>query len=327
MRRREFISLLGAAAAWPVTVLAQQANRTYRIGFLANDPTIPQQSAYRAFLDELRAGGFVEGENVVIERRFAEAKRDRYAELAAELVRLEVDVIVTSTAPATLAAKRATARIPIVMLSTNDPVGQGIVESLRRPGGNVTGLAQDESAEISTKRLQLLKLAVPHLAQVAVLLDPDYPYAQAEWEKLEQAAPALNLTMRRLTARQASDFENAFATITRDRPDALLVGASPLTFFNRRLIMDVAARNKLPTTSGNSEYATVGGLMSYGYVRRESFRQAAAYVVKILKGANPASLPVELPTKYELVVNLKTAKALGLALSDSFMQLADEVIE
>jgi putative ABC transport system substrate-binding protein len=275
----------------------------------------------------LRAGGFIEGKNLVLERRFAEARLDRYSELAAELVRLEMDVIVTSSTPATLAAKRATAKIPIVMFSTNDAVGQGLVESLAHPGGNVTGMAAEDSPEISAKRLQLLKLAVPHIAQVALLQNPDFPPAQAQWEQLEHAAQALNVALRRVAARQASDLEGAFAAMAADRPDALLVAAGPLGFVNRRLIMDLAARNKLPTMTVQREYAEAGGLLSYGYVRRDAFRHAAAYAVKILKGANPANLPVELPTKYELVINLKVAKALGLMLPDSFMLLADEVIE
>jgi putative tryptophan/tyrosine transport system substrate-binding protein len=326
MRRRQFISLLAGATAWPFAARAQQANRIYRIGLLATDPAIPSQPAYRAFLEELRVGGFIEGKNVVIERRFTEAKLDRYPELAADLVRREVDVIVASTVPATLAAKRSTNKIPIVTLS-NDPVGQGLVESLAHPGGNVTGLATDDSSEISTKRLQLLKLAIPHIAQVAVLLDADFPYTQVQWEQLEHAAPALNLALRRVTARLARDFEPAFAAMAGQRPGALLVAASPLNFLHRKLIIDLAARDKLPTMAPYREYAEAGGLLSYGYIRRDQWRRAATYVVKILKGATPANLPVELPTKYELVVNLTATKALGLTLSDSFLLLADEVIE
>jgi putative ABC transport system substrate-binding protein len=328
MRRREFITLVGGAATWPLAARAQQPGRVYRIGFLANDPTLPTQPAYRAFLEELRNGGFIEGSNVVIEHRFAEAKLERYPELAAELVRIQADIIVSLSTPATLAAKRATIKIPIVMLSVSDSIKQGVVESLARPGGNVTGLAQTESTEISAKQLQLLKLAIPHIGQVAVLLNPDLVYAQGVWEQLEQAAPALNLALRRLAARQVSDFEDVFAAITRDRPDALLVAAAgALGFVNRRHIMDFSARNKLPVMGVERQFAEAGSLLSYGYVQHESLRQAATYVVKILKGANPADLPVELPTKYELVVNLKVARALGLNLSDSFLLLADEVIE
>jgi putative ABC transport system substrate-binding protein len=327
MRRRAFILALAGAAAWPLALRAQQPGRVYRIGFLANDPTIPTQPAYRAFLEELGSAGFIAGKNVLIEHRFAEAKLDRYSILAAELIRLESDVIVTSTPAATLAAKRATTKIPIVMLNTNDPIGQGIVANLAHPGGNVTGFASDDSAEIAAKRLQLFKLAVPRISHVAILLDPDFPHARSEWEQLEHAAPGLNVALRQLTVRQASDFEDAFAAIVRDGLDAVLLVAGPLGFVNRKRIMQLAAMSKLPVMSTNREQAEAGGLLSYGYVRRESFRQAAAYVVKIFKGANPADLPVELPVKYELVVNLTTANALGLTLTDSFLQLADEVIE
>jgi putative tryptophan/tyrosine transport system substrate-binding protein len=328
MRRRDFIALLGSAAAWPLAARPQQPGRIYRIGFLANDPALPTEPVYRAFLDELRNGGFIEGNNVAIEHRFADAKLDRYPELAAELVRIEADVIVTLSTPATLAAKRATNKIPIVMVSVADPVGQGVVESLASPGGNVTGLAQTDSTEISAKQLQLFKLAVPHIGQVAVLLNPDLLYAQSVWEQLEKAAPPLNLTLRRFTARQASDFEDVFAAIARDHPDALFIaGAGALGFVNRRLIMDLAARNKLPVMAVQRPFVEAGSLLSYGYVLHDSLRKAATYVVKILKGANPADLPVELPTKYELVINLKVARALGLNLSNSFLQLADEVIE
>jgi len=328
MRRREFIGLAGSVVAWPLAARPQQPGRIYRIGFLANDPALPTEPGYRAFLGELRNGGFFEGSNVAIEHRFVEAKLDRYPELAAELVRIGADVIVSLSTPATLAAKRATLKIPIVMVSVADPVGQGVVESLARPGGNVTGMAQTESAEISAKQLQMLKLAVPHIRQVAVLLNPDLVYAQRVWEQLERAALPLNLTLRRFTVREASDFEDVFSAITRDHPDALLIAAAgALGFVNRRLILDLAAQNKLPVMAAQRPFAEAGSLLSYGYVPHDSLRQAASYVVKILKGANPADLPVELPTKYELVVNLKVARALGLNLSDSFLQLADEVIE
>jgi putative tryptophan/tyrosine transport system substrate-binding protein len=324
VRRRNFIGCLGSAAVWPLPVRAAagQSLQHHSIGFLANDPTIPLKPAYLDFLDELREGGFVEGKNVVVVRGFTEAKADRYAELAADLVRREVDVIVTSTDPATLAAKNATTTIPIVMLSTSDPVGQGFVESLSRPGGNVTGLTQDDSAEIAAKRLQLLKLATPHIARVMVLLQADVPIAHAQWMQLEQAAPALNLTLQRVTARHATDFAGVFAPMTQDRPDALLTAEGPLIFVNRRLIMELAARNKLPAMSGQREYTEAGALLSYGSIRRELFRQAAVFIVKILKGAKAKDLPVALPTRH-----LKTAKALGVAIPPDLFAIADEVIE
>src|SRR6516225_2623818 len=228
IQRREFIGALGSAAAWPLTARAQQAGKIYRIGFLANDPAIPAQPAGQAFLDGLSENGFIEGKNIIVERRFAEGRTDRYAELVAELTRLDLDVLVTSADEATLAAKRANVKIPVVMLNVSDPAGQGIVASLAHPGGNITGGTQDDSAEIEAKRMQLLKDTVPHAAQVAVLIDPDLPYRQVVWQHLELAALSLNVTLRQLAARQVSDLERALAAIERDRPDALFVANNEL---------------------------------------------------------------------------------------------------
>jgi putative ABC transport system substrate-binding protein len=245
----------------------------------------------------------------------------------AELIRLGVDVLVTSATAATLAAKRATTTIPVVMLNVADPLGEGIVASLAHPSGNITGLTLEDSAEIAAKRLQLLKDSVPQTAQVAVLTNPNFPYSQAQWQQLERAAPSLNVTLRRLVARQASEFEGAFAAIGQDRPDALLVSTSPLNFVNRRLIMQLAAKNQLPTMCFSKEYAEAGGFMSYGYVRTDSFRRAAIYVGKILNGTKPADLPIEQPTRYELVINLKTARLLNVEIPRPVLLIADEVIE
>jgi putative tryptophan/tyrosine transport system substrate-binding protein len=328
MKRREFITLLGSvAAAWTLEARAQQPGKIYRIGFLANDPAIPAQPAGQAFLDGLREGGFIEGKNIIIERRFAEGRTDRYADLVAELVRLNVDVIVTSADTATLAAKRATTKIPIVMMNVSDPVGQGIVASLAHPQGNITGVIQDDSAEITAKRMQFLKDAVPHASQVAVLIDPDIPYAQAEWQRLEFAAHPLNVKLRQLVVRRATDLESAFAATGQERPDVLLVTISPVNFPYRGRIIELATKNRLPTMSPFREYPEAGGLMSYGNVRVERFRSAAIYVGKILKGAKPADLPVEQPTKYELVINLKTARSLNLEIPRDLLLVADEVIE
>jgi putative tryptophan/tyrosine transport system substrate-binding protein len=299
MRRREFITLLGGAAAWSLAARAQQPNKIYRIGFLASDPTIPAQPAGRVFLDGLRESGFVEGKNIIIERRFAEGRIDRFDSLAAELVRLNLDVMVTSPSEATEAAKKTTKTIPIVMLNVTDPVGLGIVTSLAHPGGNVTGLSQSDSAQIVSKRLQQLTLA----------------------------APSLNLKVSSVVVRDASEFENAFAEIAQHRPDALLVATSSLHFANRKLIMELAIRNRLPDVSNWKEATDAGGLMSYGFDRVDQFRRAAIYVSKILKGAKPADLPVEQPTKYELVINLKTARSLKLEISRDLLLVADEVIE
>ena len=327
MKRRAFITLLGGAATWPLAARAQQAGKIYRIGFLANDPTIPTQAAGQAFLDGLRESGFIEGKNIIIERRFAEARLDRYADLAAELIRLNVDVMVTSANEATRAAKRANTKIPIVMMGVNDPVGQGIVASLAHPEGNITGLAQDDSAEIAAKRMQLLKGAVPGAAQVAVLMDRDLPYDQVQWQQLELVAHPLNVTLRRVVVRQASEFESAFAAIGQARPDALFVIQSELNFVNRTRISELAAESRLPTMSGWREWTEAGGLMSYGFVRADAYRRAAIYVGKILKGAKPADLPVEQPTKYEFVINLKSARSLNLEIPRPLLLIADEVIE
>jgi putative ABC transport system substrate-binding protein len=238
-----------------------------------------------------------------------------------------VDVIVTSASFATLAAKRATTKIPIVMLSVNDPLGQGIVASLAHPGGNITGLAQDDSPEIAAKRVQLLKDAVPRTHRVAALLNPDLPWARSQWQQLELAAKSLNVTLQQVVARQASEFQKAFAAVADNRPDGLLVTNSELNFVNRQLIMDLSAKIRLPTIVSRRETVESGGLICYGNVRADSFRRAAIYVGKILNGAKPADLPIELPTKYELVINLKTARLLSLEVPRDLLLVADEVIE
>ena len=328
IKRRELMTLLAVTtAAWPLAARAQQPGKIYRIGFLANDPAIPAQPAGQAFLDGLRESGFIEGKNIIIERRFSEGRTDRYAELVAELVRLNVDVLVTSSDPATQAAKRATTKIPIVMMNVSDPVGQGIVASLAHPGGNITGVIQDDSAEITAKRMQLLKDAVPRASRVGVLMDPDFPHAQAEWKRVESAARSLNVKLRQLVVRRENEFEAAFASIARESPDVLLVTTSPLNFSYRRRIIELATDNRLATMSPFREYPEAGGLMSYGNVRVDRFRSAAIYVGKILKGAKPADLPVEQPTKYELVINLKTARSLNLEIPRDLLLVADEVIE
>jgi putative tryptophan/tyrosine transport system substrate-binding protein len=327
MRRRDFIGIFGSAAAWPLAARAQQVGKIYRVGFLANDPAIPAQLAGQAFLDGLRESGFVEGKNIIIDRRFAEGRLDRYAHLIAELVQLAPDVLVTSANEATLAAKQAVTTIPIVMMNVSDPVGQGIIASLARPGGNITGVIQDDTAEISAKRMQFLKDAVPRAAKVAVLLNPDEPYDQSQWRQLEPAARSLNLTLQQLVARRPREFEAAFAGIGSDRPDVLLVATNSLSFPNRGIIVDLALKNRLPAMSAFREITEIGGLISYGSVRVDRFRRAAIYVGKILKGAKPADLPVEQPSKHELVINLKTARSLNLEIPRDLLLVADEVIE
>jgi len=328
IRRREFITLLGGAATWPIAARAQQQRgKIHRIGFLANTPTIPTHPAGQAFLDGLREGGFAEGQNIIIERRFAEGRLDQYAELMAELLRLKVDVIVTSANGATLAAKRATTTIPVVMLNVADPVAQGIVASLAHPGGNITGVIQDDSADVSARRLQLLKDAIPRISRVAVLTNLDEAYSRFEWKALEAAAQSLSIALQAITARQVGDFEEAFNRASRERPDALFVGASSVNFPNGRFIMELAGMSRLPVMSPFREITEAGGLMSYGSVRVERFRRAGVYVSKILKGAKPADLPVEQISKYELVINIQTARSLDLEIPRALLLIADEVIE
>ncbi len=234
----------------------------------------------------MRESGFIEGKNIIIERRFAEAKPDRYPDLVADLIALRVDVIVTSANSATLAAKQANPRIPIVMMNVSNPLRLGIVASLALPGGNITGVTQDDSEEIATKRLQILKDVVPNATRVAVLMDPDSPGSQSQWQQLEQAVRSLNVTLRRVGVRQRSELERVLAAIGQDHPDALFVANSELNFVNRSLIMEFAVPNRLPTISSFREYPEAGGLISYGFDRTDQFRRAAIYVGKILKGKN-----------------------------------------
>ena len=327
LKRREFISLLGGAAVWPVTAHAQQAGKVYRIGFLANDPTIPSQSAGKAFVDGLRENGFVDGRNILIDWRFGEGIRERHVELAAALVRLHMDVIVTSSTQASLAAKQATKTIPIVLLNVSDPVGFGLVASLASSGGNITGVSQDDAAEIAGKRLQFLRDAVPQAVRIAVLVNSDDLLSQSHWVLLQRVAPSLHVSLDAVAAQTKDDLNSAFARLVGDRPDALIVASNPMYFTHRALIMKRALEARLPTISHWKEATQDGGLMSYGNNRIDNFRRAATYVSKILNGAKPSDLPIENPVKYELVINLKTAKALGIEIPRRLLLIADEVIE
>jgi putative ABC transport system substrate-binding protein len=294
---------------------------------LAHDPTIPTTPPGIAFQEGLRESGFVEGNNIVIEWRFAEGRVDMLSELAAQLARLRLDLIVASTNAAILASKQATRTIPIVMVNAQDPVGSGIIPSLASPASNITGVIQMESTDIAGKRLQLLKDAVPHVSRVAVMINPDSASDQSEWSAITRAASSLDVTLEAVPARQGDELASAFTRIRRDHCDALhgLNNGFHLTY--RKVIVGFATENRLPAMYSLSDIARDGGLMSYGPVRAESYRRVATYVAKILKGAKPADLPVEQPTKYELVINLKAARALGLTLPREFLLLADEVIE
>jgi putative ABC transport system substrate-binding protein len=319
------ISAFGWAVSFPFAH-AQQP-KIWRIGFLANDPTIPTTPAGRAFVEGLRDNGFVEGKNIVIERRFAEGKVDVLANLAAELLRLDPDLIVVSSNAATLAVKKATRKVPIVMMNVLDPVTLGIVPKLGSPQGNLTGLVNDVSAEITSKRLQLLKGALPTISRIAVLMNPESTGDRLQWDLLQRVAPSLGVTLQPFAVRQGSELVDAFSKISRERPDALLGVNSGVLLSYRRVLVALAAEHRLPAMYAFTEVTRDGGLMSYASNRADIYRRGAGYVAKILKGAKPADLPIEQPSKYELVINMRTAKTLGLTLPPSLLLRADEVIE
>ncbi len=325
---RLILALSLAAAPAPVVAEAQPAAKVVRIGTLVpgSRPAAPDWKQRWSLVEGLRALGWVEGQNIAIEDRWADGKIPRLPELAAELVRLKVDVIVTLSWPAAVAAKNTTATIPIVIIGAGDPVGTGLVQSLAHPGGNVTGLG-DLATELSAKRLQLLKEVVPRLSRVAVLWNPTDGGMTLRFRQIQIAAPKLGVTVRPLGVQAPEDFEQAFTAMTQERPDGLFVVSDPLTSAFRKRILEFAAMNRLPTMYEERRYALDGGLMSYGPNFEERLRRAAAYVDKILRGARPADLPVELPTRVELVVNLRTARALGLTIPQSVLIRADEVIQ
>ena len=304
---------------------AQQAGRVSRIGFLNTGSSGFRASAgYDSFRQGLRELGYIEGKNIFIEIRDAEVKQDQLSYFATELVKLKVDVIVTSTTPGVLAAKNATSVIPIVFWSVGDPVGTGLVSSLARPGGNITGLSI-LSPELGGKRLELLKETFPKITKVAYLRDPGSPGTGGT--AMLEAARALGLQLQSLEVRSAKDFDGAFEAILKERAQALTAAAVPVIFSNQRRIVAFAAKNRLPAIYPRSEFIDAGGLMFYGVSFSDLFRRAATYVDKILKGAKPADLPVEQPTKFELVINLRTAKALELKIPAHLLMEADRVIE
>jgi putative tryptophan/tyrosine transport system substrate-binding protein len=326
MNRRKFIAGVGACFAAPLAVEAQQV---YRIGYLASN-LAATPLLYEAFRQGLRDLGYVEGHSVVIEYRDAAGQLGRLPALAAELVALKVDAIVTGGGtPAALAAKHATEILPIVFPAAADPVTDGLVASLARPGGNVTGLSL-LAPELVGKRLEQFKQAVPGVSRVAVLWQPGGLGERTEMDTLKGAdiaARALGMRLQFVEARGPADFERAFSDMARARADALAVLPSPTFLYERRRLVDLAAKNRLPTVFAFREYVDAGGLMSYGPDIADMYRRAATYVDKILKGAHPRDLPIEQPTKFELVINLKTAKALGLTIPPSLLARADEVIQ
>lgn len=323
MRRRDFIkAVVGSAAVWPLAARAQQAGKVWRIGFIAHGP----ESFYDALFEGLREYGYEEGRNLIVERRYARGKAERFKEFADEMVRLNVDVVVVVTTPAALAVMNASKTIPIVHPNAIDPLNTGLVVSLAHPGGNVTGGAQ-LTAETSAKRLDILKRVVPGLSRAAALWNPDNPAIVFSWKETQGAARALGVVLQSHEVKKLRDFAPAFAMITEERPDALLVLQDAVTMQQRSEIIDFAIQKRLPSMFQEKGWALAGGLMSYGENLPSMYRRAAYFVDKIFKGAKPDDLPVEQATKFDLVINLTTARKIGLTIPDSILGLADDVIE
>jgi ABC-type uncharacterized transport system substrate-binding protein len=330
VKRREFIKLCGgAAAAWPLAARAQQTGKVWRIGFLAGSARVvplDKNPAVAGFLQGMRELGYVEDSNFVVEWRFAEGRYDLFPEFAAEFARLRVDTIVTSVSAAVLSLRQANPNIPIVMGYSIDPVAQGLVPGLARPGGNTTGLASALD-EIMAKQVDLLVLAVPKLTRVALLINPTSPGSSIVGKSVEAAAQQAHLSVLLAKAQNAEEIRSVFDTLTKERVDAMIVQVDAFFFAERQRIAEFALRNRLPSIFGNREYAEAGGLMSYGDSIREFLRRAASFVDKIIKGGKPGDLPVEQPTKFNLVINRRTADALGVAIPPQLYIFADEVIE
>jgi putative tryptophan/tyrosine transport system substrate-binding protein len=325
LKRREFITLLGGAALCSLGAHAQPAGKLPTIGFLASGTPSSHSQWVATFVRRLGELGWIEGRAVAIEYRWAEGRDDRSAEIAADLVRLKVDVVVTTGSPTTLAAKQATAVIPIVFVSVGDPVAVKLVASLARPGGNITGLS-NQNKDLAGKRVELLREVVPGLRRLATLFNVGNPVAVMEMGDVRGAAGTLGLTVVPLEVRRAEDIAPAFEAL-KNRADALYVHGDLLTFANRTAINAWALGARLPTTYAFREDVEAGGLMSYGTSLPEQYRRAADYVDKILRGVNPGNIPVEQPTKFDLSINMTTAKALGLDVPPMLLATADEVIE
>ena len=323
--RRVFIGrLVTTAVLLPLTAQAKAPVKAHRVGVLMTTNPVAAWHIVAAFADGLRKLGHVEGKNIALVYRWAEGHPEHFAEQAADLVRQKVDVIVASSQGPALAAKRATTTIPIVMVNTSDPVEAGLVASLARPGGNVTGLSQQLTPEIRAKQLQLLKEMLPKVSRVAVLWSPTTTVGMREYEV---AGRALDVRVQVVEARSRDELGRAFAAMARDRVGALLAPGDPFLFTERQRVVELAREHRLPGIYSLREFTEAGGLMSYSARSTELFRRAAVYVDKILRGAKPSTLPVESPSEYELVINLTTAKALGLTVPQSLLQRADEVIQ
>ena len=327
---RNAILVFAVAVTSVTAALAQSAPKTYRVGVLSTStPSATWRSApqWRALIDGLQQLGYVEGQNVVLELRFGEGKAEQFPVLAAELVRLKVDVIVALTNPVIDAVRQATQTIPIVMPAASDPVGAGFVASLARPGGNITGLT-GYSPELNGKRLEHLKEAFSKLSRVALLLSPNFPGSALDLKETESAARSLGLRIQPLEVRDASDIDRAFKAMIKERADALtMFPGHPALFVNRKKIVELAANHRLPAMYSLHEFVDDGGLMFYGPDLLVGYRRAADYVDKILKGATPAELPIEQPMKFELIINLKAAKQIGLTIPPNVLVRADKVIK
>jgi putative ABC transport system substrate-binding protein len=326
--RRGFIGgVVVSLLAAPFAAGAQQPGKVYRIGYLSAPSRESVEHVVEAFLRRLRELGWIEGENLIIEYRWAEGNVERLPDLAAELVRSRVDVIVAPAGSAALAAKNATSSIPIVMMFPSDPVELGLVASLRRPGGNITGTAFTPGPQLFGKQLQILKETIPRASRVAILRNPADPGDAPQVTEVEAAARSLGIHLQQVQARRPEEFDSAFAAMARERAEALLVAGGSTFLAHRTRLAELAVKYRLPTMYNYRENVEVGGLMAYAVNMTEFVARAAIYVDKILKGANPADLPVERPTKFELVINLRTAKALGLTIPQSVLARADEVIQ
>ena len=324
MDRRTFIGgFAGALLAAPLAARAQQAGKVYRVGILESIPAAQNTANLDALRKGLRELGYVEGQNLIIEYRSADGRAERFPDLASEMVRLKVDVLLTRGTPAARAVKNATGTIPVIMATMGDP--RAIVASFARPGGNITGVTTF-STELTPKRIQLLKELVPKLSRVALLHNMGNPAAPPEWEETKVAASALGLQAELLDVRNQHDLRRAFDLAARQRVDALLVGADGLTQMHQQTIVDLVARNRLPAAYPAREFVEAGGLFAYAVNYADLYFRLASFIDKIIKGAKPAELPVEQPTKFELVINLKTARELGITIPQSLLLLANEVI-
>ena len=330
MRRRGFIALLGSGiAAWPLAASAQQAERSItrpRVAFLGAESRSTNQHFFDAFRQGMMEHGYVDGQNVILEQRWAEGRSERFPELVSELIGLKVDVNVAVSLPAAFAAKNGTSTLPIVFIAS-DPLGSGLVASLARPGGNLTGLSLFLGDEFSSKWLELLREAVPTASRVGVLSNPVNPASRHYVTVLRDAAQKLGVMLQLHAVSDPGELDRAFATLAAERADAVVVVIDPLTVRYRERIVGLALKNRLPAMYGFREFVDAGGLMAYGVNVPDLCRRAAVYVDKILRGANPSDLPVEQPTKFELIINAKTAKALGLTFPPTLLVSANEVIE